>query len=201
MSAPYLFVRGLSYFCGIGQSKEYTAEPQLLKLIKNDIINKTEDWFEYFSERKTKFYLDWDKNVDHPVKNCHIIESYKECLVKINEIVRYVKSIYNLDVSFKTATRTGDGYYVKEKKDKSLESGYKISLRFYFNFSIKYTEIPDFLRKLKQDEFWDIKPYNKKNQKLNLIGCVKSNKDERILLPFDGKKIMKKYDPEEYIVK
>lgn len=188
MQNNFCFVKSINYKeDAIGKCVKFNNNTDVEKWYFEKIHNNHSDWFEYFDKRYTKFYLDWDKEVNQEVNEEMIKTSYQLCKEKCDFITDIIYEKMGKDVKYYCATRTGNGYYEKyDKKNKCNKTGYKISLRFYFNFSILYTHIPYFLEKISQDKFWDINPYHKTNQKINLIGCIKSQYDKRILLPFNG---------------
>lgn len=150
--------------------------------------NKNEDYFEYLKKDQfTKFYLDYDAEMKKEVCIEDIKEHYSLCLEELEGLKELFKCQFpNKDINIYCATRTGNGIYIK-KNGKSEKKGFKVSLRFFFNVSVQYMQIPKFLNAL-DIKIFDKSPYNK-TQKLNMVGCTKSSYDKRVLLPFDGEKI------------
>jgi len=202
MKRHFFFVKGINYIKSADMTNcvEYEDTGNLEKWYWGEVEAKNRDWFEYFDERITKFYLDWDKEVDREIDFESIEKYYKVCKDKCDFIADLIYEKMGEEVKYFCATRTGNGLYKKYDKNRGEKIGYKISLRFYFNFSILNTHIPFFLKKINQSNFWDINPYHKTNQKINLIGCTKSKIDTRILLPYNGKKFINEYNPLNYIV-
>lgn len=195
------FVKSLFYIDGIGKIKNIDDIKDCENWIKNDLMLKTTDWFEYLNEKDTKFYLDWDKSIDREITEEDTQEAYKNQIVLVKRICDIVEDLLGKKIMYFCATRTGNGYYEKYNSNKKKwETGYKLSLRFYFNFGINYIYIKLFLEKINQYDLWDTSPYSKSEQKVNLISCVKNDRDNRILMPYNENGFMKEYVLSNYII-
>jgi len=195
------FVKSLFYSEDRGKQKVFESYDDCEKWMKKSVLPNHSDWFEYLDEKVTKFYLDWDREIDRELTNKDILDAYKLVLKDVEDLQRITSDALNSKVTFYCATRTGDGkYYKYDNTKKNWKTGYKLSLRFYFNFGINYTLIPFFLNKVNQSHLWDTSIYSQTQQKVNLIGCVKNNKDNRVLLPYNENGFLGDYDVKNYII-
>ena len=122
-----------------------------------------------YGDQKTKPYFDYDQLIDE--EDSSLIAEHKEKVVEnANKIAEFLQ--VGTDC-IKYASRHG------KKKDK-----YKISFRVYIEgVTVIYHQIPNLLRHLGQEEFWDTIPYKKKDQLIALPFGKKGGGDNRILRP------------------